>query len=287
MASQQPTGVTPQPSNLADLSRDDLLDLLRACAQVKSESAPDLSKNFQIATAAISLLGLGLYGAVRFGQQLFYNRLRLTPEEVGLSYAAAVSRAAVIIIALLMTLILATSTIGIGEYLPNRRGCLGSVAGYLLGIAGGGAAVFISVIALGDIGWFIGAGICFGSIAAFVALQALRARGVSLQTLRDRPAFPLAIISMITILAFVLSGVTALRSASKVNEGKELFGPGAYGILGLRSEPVTVTGQLPTGFSAPKDIVYLGRSDGMIVLYDYSEDEPIRIPSDGVVVLHR
>ena len=53
----------------------------------------------QAVAAITALLGLGLYGAIRFGHQVFCDELNIRPEEIGLTYAASVSRAAVIILA--------------------------------------------------------------------------------------------------------------------------------------------------------------------------------------------
>jgi hypothetical protein len=55
----------------------------------------------QTSAAALAILGVGLYGSIRFGQQVFCNALGVRPEEIGLTYAASLSRAAVVIIALI------------------------------------------------------------------------------------------------------------------------------------------------------------------------------------------
>jgi hypothetical protein len=63
----------------------------------KTSPADLIQKTLQ----ALTLIGVGLYGAIRFGQQLYCDRLGITPEEIGLTYVASISRTAVILTALL------------------------------------------------------------------------------------------------------------------------------------------------------------------------------------------
>jgi hypothetical protein len=59
-----------------------------------------MAQLIQTAASLLFIAGAGLFAAIRFGQQVFYNRFGVRPEEVGLSYAASVSRAAVTIVVL-------------------------------------------------------------------------------------------------------------------------------------------------------------------------------------------
>src|SRR5215216_2594424 len=73
-------------------------------------------------TAVLTISGLLVYGWVRLGIDAFYSRLGVTPEEVGLTYAAILSRAALGLIAAVTAIVVAATEAAVFVW-----------AGYLLG----------------------------------------------------------------------------------------------------------------------------------------------------------
>jgi hypothetical protein len=73
------------------------------------QGASQLRWALEHSTAVLGLIGLAVYGVVRFGIDAFYSRLGVTADEVGLTYGAILSRAALgLLIALIGTLALGT-----------------------------------------------------------------------------------------------------------------------------------------------------------------------------------
>jgi hypothetical protein len=280
-----PSATAPDPEELARL-RDLEQRLRKCCEEITKESSPDLSKLFQTSTALLSLLGIGLYGAVRFGQQIFYNELGLAPEEVGLSYASSLSRAAVIVAAVSSVFLLGVSINVIADSLSRGQelrigGLVAQILAFLVTMA---AWIPISIFVWGDIE-YIGIGAVLSLLVAFT-LPLFRGN-LNLNTFARRPALAIMVISLVTVGGFVLSGTTAHLSATAVKEGKEISGRGAFGVLGLRAEHVKLTGDLPKNFTAPDSISYLGSAEGTIIVYEYDDkDAPLRIPADGVAISH-
>jgi hypothetical protein len=75
-----------------------------AAEQLAAERTPSPSARLldmiQIVAAMLAVLGVSVYGAIRLGHQVYGDRLGFKPEEIGLTYASSVSRAAVILVAL-------------------------------------------------------------------------------------------------------------------------------------------------------------------------------------------
>jgi hypothetical protein len=76
-------------------------------------------------TAILGVIGLFVYGVVRFGIDAFYSRLGVTADEVGLTYGAILSRAALgLLVILLFTMTAAAVSgvqFGIPYYFARRR----------------------------------------------------------------------------------------------------------------------------------------------------------------------
>lgn len=56
--------------------------------------------------ALVTILGVVLYGAIRLSYAIYYGKLGLTPEEVGLGYAEILARSAMGIVVLIMIVVL-------------------------------------------------------------------------------------------------------------------------------------------------------------------------------------
>jgi len=95
-----------QPTDaLSTHDRQLLIELERMHHQTSPVSNGPEKDLIQRTLQALTLAGLGLYGAIRFGQQLYCDGLGITPEEIGLTYTGTISRAAVILIALAAPLV--------------------------------------------------------------------------------------------------------------------------------------------------------------------------------------
>jgi hypothetical protein len=114
----------------------------------EASAGPKLTDWAQTSAAALAILGVGLYGAIRFGQQIFCNALGVRPEEVGLTYAASVSRAAVVIIALVSIILFYISGsllwIVISAYLYDR----GWIVRVVLLIVSGALGIGMTIVGL-------------------------------------------------------------------------------------------------------------------------------------------
>jgi hypothetical protein len=128
---------------------------------------PDL---LQGTTSLVILLGLGLYGAVRFGHQVFCDQLGVRPEDIGLTYAASVSRAAVILVVLavcfgvVLTSITVLGNLQVPEF-PTPIRFLNPLVRGLMALAGG----FLPAILAMFLGSFLGATSFLAIIAMIIS----------------------------------------------------------------------------------------------------------------------
>jgi hypothetical protein len=99
-------GLVGGPSEVDHLRHQLEIEQVRrkAAEQLAAERIPPPSARLldmiQIIAAMLAVLGASLYGAIRLGHQVYGDRLGIKPEEIGLTYASSVSRAAVILVAL-------------------------------------------------------------------------------------------------------------------------------------------------------------------------------------------
>jgi hypothetical protein len=257
--------------------------------EASKEASLDFSRLLQTCTGLLTLLGIGLYGAIRFGQQQFYDSLGSTPEEVGLTYGATLSRAAAVSAAIMTALVVVASQSAITarwSFHSWFRMVLTIVLWVALLLFTLIATIVISALALGWIGVVI---FGIGVFAIFVTQLMLDRKGVPIadQILRN-PATALSAVALIALMAFMVCGVIGGSSAQALKGGKEVTaGGGAYRVLGLRGEHVKLSklsGKLPSYFDVDT-LIYLGRSENTIILFNYGVDDLIRIPADGIIVL--
>jgi hypothetical protein len=282
----------------------------RLLHDVESNPRPlDWKETISQVTTLLSFLAIGLYGAVRFGQQVFCNRLGITPEAIGLTYANTISRAAVVIAAITSAWALAYSTyIVVDRPSPKesswkrRTRILVNFSTFVLG------AILMAVLMYSFwlVGGFIGAVVAFVSWLAMPAVKffirrsgrihdggaASRAQSLQsqpnislLEWLRQRPAASVMIVSLITAVAFLLAGGTADIASEQVQKGGNIRVGSGFGVLGLHAERIQLSGSLPSGFDTSNlDLRYLGRADGIIVFYDVANGGTILVPEDGIIV---
>jgi hypothetical protein len=273
-------------------------------------SWPDL---VQGATSLTILLGLGLYGAVRFGHQIFCEQLGVRPEDIGLTYAASVSRAAVVLVVLAVCLgiILIGVTVLDNIEIPNLPKPIEFLTPVAAGLVGGAGGTFIVVVALvlasllgvtslfGIIAMIVGGFLIIRGVAAFV--RGWRRRGTPNQEarpdLQKRPhpdrfrwlrnrSMVVLLACLLTAAAFIASGMSANTAANHIKNGDTVQASGMPGILGLHGEPVLATGDLADDlYLSNRLIMYLGQSDGSVVLYDVDAGWPMRLPADGISIV--
>jgi hypothetical protein len=83
-----------------------------ADAEQKSSQPSVVTWLLEHATATITVMGLAVYGLVRFGIDAFYSELGVTAEEVGLTYPAILSRAILTFLSLLVITISSGGLLG-------------------------------------------------------------------------------------------------------------------------------------------------------------------------------
>jgi hypothetical protein len=264
----------------------------------KKSSPVDL---IQRTIQTLTLVGLGLYGAIRFGQQLYCDRLGVTPEEIGLTYLASISRAAVILIALFAPAAVFLSLLALngmirGTSRPTRA------AERMFPVFP--ALVFLLAFVpihqqLGDAGVYLVAIASISSILiyALVAYIISRRKRFSFE-IRQSDEFTrffhphhsflivLALVGAIILAGFMLAGFSAVDQASDVQGGRRSEGGKGLGILGLKADRVVLIGNSTEEPSlSKKKLMYLGRSEGKLVLYDVSCQQPLRLADDAITII--
>jgi hypothetical protein len=268
----------------------------------------ELAQLIQTAASLLFIAGAGLFAAIRFGQQVFYNRFGVRPEEVGLSYAASVSRAAVTIVALstgaaffyavqVLRARLITQITRI-----HRFGRLASTVISFLITAAATIALLLLLKLVGDTPLefavqfiaYATAIVLFWSMTKEMLTDSPTLRRLvaavqpSTRRLVATLSKPLGLLVFISLLSFgtlVLSGFTANAAANKVEAGEGVSPNSGFGILGLRAEPVLALGSLPENLDvSDRYVMYLGQYESTVVLYDIGSYETIRVPADSIAV---
>jgi hypothetical protein len=286
--------------------------------------------DIQRLTTLLPLLGVGLYGALRFGQQLFCNRLDVTPEEIGLTQSATIARAAVVVVILLSFFALPTAALFlfgdvIGKidrimvrdqyYEDAMTGLIYLILAFILVFSLIILAMMFSVVEnMGGpamrLVWFaLGAYFVYWVIyevtssrkrrwrfreprGSSKAQSRRRARRLILHYLRQldwrqearQPLSIIMFLSAIIALSFALAASSGAHAADRVKTGKEVSIGGGFGALGVIGQPASLSNLPPTVDLSNKQLMYLGRSGQVIVVYDVSCKRPLRIPADGVVI---
>jgi hypothetical protein len=243
----------------------------------------------------LPVLALAIYGFIRFGQQAFCDQLGVTPEEIGLTYAASVSRAAVLIVVFtsFAGLIIAGSVFT-ALAAPNRGLALLKWPIALL-IYGSGAAAAA---------WLFGWAVAFALMLLIFPCASLYPAAFRTSTLTwdewlessDRAPmsnppsnyWPGVVVALLCVGLFFVSAYVGRSAASRVKDGQSVSLGEGLGLLGIRGAPVTLVGTVPKDINqSGRNLVYLGRADSVIVLYDARSKGVLRIPSDGITVIYK
>jgi hypothetical protein len=299
------TGISYQPDSSNSALLEVLLRLERDYHEVTRPKPPDRDV-VQRTVQVLTLAGVGLYGAIRFGQQLYCDKLDIAPEEIGLTYIASLSRAAVIIVAItapffvfLALNALTASIQGSGTFWKMIP-----VIGQLIIIVGSLVLIVALANLLGDGGFsilliggllLIGLGI-LGLMAMFyeriskrrnqppLSFSAAGAFGRAVYPHRYRLAM-FGALGALMIGAFLLAGVTAQGLANDVQGGRPLGVGRGLGTLGLRADPVRLVGNVPQINIENRRLMYLGQFNNRIVLYDVNCRTPLRLPDDNIAIV--
>jgi hypothetical protein len=305
------------------------LELQRLVAEIRDNLSSRWLELVQIGAALVALLGLGLYGAIRFGHQVYGNALRIEPEEIGLTYAASVSRAAVVIVALLTVVSFYVFGIWLMTDALNRFHIPWPVRIFLWIIAGamsialahaaselaelGGEGTSAAFEVLSSI-WLVMVGLLVAIVVLVFVLRLWMRfvvtpivhyfrpiRAVKTEADNDKAnrigrqaveylQTPLVIVFSLCCVvfgSFFGAGVSARHAADNVQAGYSVR-PTRIGlaVLGLHAERVLALGDVADSWElSSKKIMYLGRAEGVAVLYDVEEGRPIRLPADGALLI--
>jgi hypothetical protein len=202
---------------------------------------PWLSKN---PVAAVTLLGLAVYGVQRFGADLFLGRLGFSPDDVGLSYSTSISEA--VLAALLFAFFFVVIPIALGLLL-----------------------MLVSLLR---------------SAALKLARDErhrgawARARGRVSKT--SRSAFR-DVIGFIIVVVLVTSPFEGWLSARDATAGHPAYS--TFGVWSAVASRVHLL-QPTVGLTDGQCMLYLGEADGFVALYDPAEGQSWRVPVSVVAV---
>jgi hypothetical protein len=307
----------PQAAGELAAQREPLLRELeqRVLQRIAEREAPgdhrmgrEIPELIQTAASLLFIAGAGLFAAIRFGQQVFYNRFGVRPEEVGLSYAASVSRAAVTIVVLstgaAFFYAVQVLRVQLVTWIARLRrfGRLAAIIVSVLITVAAIIALLLLLKLLGDTPLEFALQFLFYAIAIvyfwsmskemFSDIRFFRRLVSTVQASLRRLAAtllkPLGLLVCLSLFSFgtlILSGFTANTAANRVEAGEGVSPNSGFGILGLRAEPVLALGSLPENLEvSDRDIMYLGQYESTVVLYDISSYETIRVPADSIAV---
>jgi hypothetical protein len=202
--------------------------------------------------AGVGALGLLSYAALYFAYFQFYVSFGLRPSEVGLSRVRLVEES-------IIGLVLVPYALA--------RAYVGQLCAAIVGV-----------------------------VVVRAAVRAVRRRSVvGLRALREHAATALVTAVVLLVVAGGVGYVRLVRDArslgnevrregrivvSWVNRRTDIYLP----YLDLQAIPVDVVGPEPTAGEAVTDgcALYLGRADGLFVLFDVRRDVVVRLPADGL-----
>jgi hypothetical protein len=265
---------------------------------------------FEHATPVFTLLTIG--GSAFFGLAYFrfYDALGLTPDEAGLGTAQILARSVLGTLALLITISvavylfflpfiprLAAADLPAATPKPLSRGekyavvTLVAIDGLLL------ALVFVIYFRPLDL-WFVLVQLALLLLAyVFVTFNVRIAVARPRLRMQFRPVlfrmrdfvsgFLFCVASMFTIVTLIIHSV-ASDQARDARQGNAVRGWSflSMPVLGVRAEPARVTwiGSRPKGLLLPRCVLYLGRSDSSLAVYDVVRKDTLRLSASDVVV---
>jgi MFS family permease len=246
------------------------------------ESALSLPKDLpSAALGAVAVIGVLVYGLLAAAYDKFYSELGLTPADVGVQYgktlggAAALAVLASILVGALTLLILWLNRVQRASQRVRRVRRLFA------------PLVLVIVVAASLVAYLTRGLLAALTVAAAVAL-------ISYSILfeeREQWRLGMAIGAAITVSWFILAAFMAHEAditADKVKDGFWVEPPGSGGlvILSVRAMPI----ELSSAGTTPEDqrfvqdvrehrLLFLGQSNGQLVVYDATAQEALILPA--------
>lgn len=197
-------------------------------------------------TTALTILGIVAYFAVTFSYRSFYGELGVDPEDVGIGYRKTLTDAAFAAIA-----IVATAAVFFGTWLVVGLALAPVRFAWSRWVQGDRRPFNFRDVLLSDAGGYI--------------------------------------VSVLLVLTFLLIPDRYTAMANDVREGEPLVWESPIDFdnpFGLTA-PLTAVrwiSDAPQDFKVEGPLLYLGRSGGVVVLYDAGADRVMRVPEGGVII---
>ena len=271
----------------------------------------EILKELKDAPAALALSGAAIYGVVRIAHDAFYRELNLVAEEVGLTQATILGRAAIYIAiaaaAFAVSLVAIRAIRAVIELFPHSRWM--SYAGFVAAfLTVGSPQILVVSRDFRLVGFLLHhwvasalAAAAFGALTWVITLRILRQRArpheqVDLADVSGAPGtgtprlwegwLMLLSLGLLVLAVFWLANAYGEEEAQKVMVGRQPH-HGTLQVLSVRADPVCLVwtnGEPPLPTS--EIFMYLGVAGDTSVLYRYVGDNghPVRIPSGQVIL---
>lgn len=244
---------------------------------------------------ALTIIGLLLYSLVRVDYVLFYGRLGVTPDDVGLAYSEILAQSSVValllaVVALFLAALAAILGIWLAIVLITSR-FAASVVLFVLGTLGELASAIRrwDFSRLGSsASWELG--YQRGKVKEFVDRVAGWIFGLISTWKKARVTLSITL-SVFLVFMLLLLPAVAVNRAGRAKGGKEVRPVNVFGfqILAIRASPERlfwVNGGRPVDLPVQNGgcLLSLGSANGTAVFYDWKADQPIKLPKDSVAL---
>jgi hypothetical protein len=260
----------PQPEReAAEAGRAESLPAEQPSVARRINRLPELAS---AAGPTFTAVGLALFVVLNLASTAVYAPLGVTPADVGLGYADLLAQSAVGVTAGFLIALLIGGVTALLRSQPGRRpawatlAVIAAVAVVELDIALALPVLDHPLISVTELAVFMVAVVA--SVVTLLRRPALRQRALVEAT---RPGLALGLVSL-TLAAGLAGamhdGITSLREGSRPSNLLVGVPPPWH----AETARVTWTsGSAPTGLELPPCLLYLGASDGTVVLYDSRE----------------
>jgi hypothetical protein len=257
---------------------------------------------------ALAVFGLALYGVLRIDYLLFFNKLGLNPEDVGLGYSEGLVQSAIaafaitvlvlavplFLILFLFALLILTTFIG----LPIFALVFLFYLVPLLALYPVYFEIFVrgkeGRTVRGDLGKLVGVSLYVSTYPFRIGTRLLRGFVKWLRGDPRRPSLVLMFVALLTALLVLVSlPFEAKRAADQVRSGQKVHLSLLMAtLLPIRATPAEVfwadrTEASDVSVRQGECLLWLGTSGGTAVLYDFRSDQAVRLPLDRIIVHHR
>ena len=253
--------------------------------------------------ALFAAAGLLVYGTVRLAYEGFYSTFNLSPESVGLSYAAILASAApdlalyMLFVALYLGPFVVLGRVGYQIFSSDRRPVLAisvALVGIFLLVAGLGVILGTDALTIAFVSTPVFAMLVFLALDLYPTDQHGKGSSALSASAGGRN---LSIILAAVALVFILAG--AFNAGISAGYAAQTGGPIRLArpfdsFIRIPAEPVTLNwadrsniSMLPTKLAdleMRSTLTYLGKSDGTVVLLDRGNCNILQIPADSIIL---